>query len=214
MAPRHQPTHNALSRLNLVATRAEVEVAGPPVERWRILQSGDLFVAANDGIQGLRVPLEMLGRGQPRLMSWQRQQGLYTGFGLLRFSVGRTEATGAAGEDLETTAIIDLNSASIVGMPLTRRGTREAKFEWEDATLRVNAADGVVEEFTLKGIKVTTSLAGAGRTGESRPRPASVQAGTPAWAPWSQPGQFGGQPQRQASRPPKQKSFFEMLFGN
>lgn len=215
LAPRHRPTLDALSRLNLVATRPETEVPGAAVERWRVLQSGDQFVAVNEGIGTLRVPLEVLGRGQPRLLSWQRQPAPHQGFGLLRFSAGRLEPQGQPAQELETVAIVDLTAASIVGMPLGRKGATEAQFSWEDARLVVTAADGLTEEFTLRGVKGTSVAGLPGRATERREgtRAANTWSGQPVWAPWAQ-GPGGPPQQRQASRPPKQKSLFEMLFGN
>jgi tetratricopeptide (TPR) repeat protein len=216
---RHKSTLDALNRLGLVATREETEVAGAGIERWRVLASGDHYVAVNDTLTGLRVPLEMLGKGAPKLLAWDRQKAPHAGFGVLRFTAGRIESLGL---DLEAAAIIDIASPALLGLPLNKRGDKTATWSWEENKLVVASAEGLTEEFALKGVRVGTPMAAANtekastprREREREPNSGGSKSGgsSPSWSPWAQPGS-NSQPNRQASKPQKPASIFELLFG-
>lgn len=215
--PRHRATLVSLSRLGLVATREETELAGAGVEKWRVLQSGEQYVAVNEAFPNVRVPLEMMGTGQPKLIEWDRKKPPFANFGVLRFSAGTLALPGATPEPIESAAIIDLSAQTIIGIPVDKKGTRQATWTWDEGKLVVASAEGISEEFTLKGVKggppgVAAATAPQPRRTAAGEAPPPGKSGPPAWAPWAQPPQ--GPSGRQASRPQKSKSLFEMLFGN
>jgi tetratricopeptide (TPR) repeat protein len=230
--PRHRLTLESLNRLGLVATRDEAEIAGG-VDGWRVYQAGDQFTARHPQYAALKVPLEMLAKGTPRLVAFERQKSPYAAFAVLRFAAGRLEVAGQTAEDLEAAVILDLQAQAILGLTLNKRGAKTATWTWDDGRVAVASADGMTEEFSLKGGKGGAAMAaaatekaaarreGGGASSQNAPRPASASGGSggPAWSPWSQnpasSGSGGGGQQKQAARPQqKPKTLFEMLFGN
>jgi tetratricopeptide (TPR) repeat protein len=222
--PRHRGTLDALARLGLVAAREETELAGAGVDQWRVMQSGDQFAAVSEAYPNLRVPLEMLGAGTPKLIEFERKKAPFANIAILRFASGTLESgvPGQPSEALESSAIIDVAGQKLLGLPLSRRGVKTASWTWEDGKLAVTSADGLTEQFVLRGRK-DRDKDGDGPVAAAAPRRSdgasntassasggSKSGGTPSWAPWAQPSP----PQRQASRPQKPKSLFEMLFGN
>lgn len=236
--PRHRLTLDALNRLGLIATREETEVSGAGADGWRVLQSGEQFVAVHAQFATLRVPLEMLGPGTPKISGWERQKSPYTSYGILRFSAGKLELPGKAAETLEVAAIVDTQTQATLGLTLDKRGGKAAVWSWDDGRLNVASAEGIQEEFALRGSKAApassavaavperastsrregssggSSSSGSGSTSGSSSG-GSKQAGTPAWAPWSQNnGPSNTAPPRQQAAKQKPKGIFEMLFGN
>jgi tetratricopeptide (TPR) repeat protein len=218
---RHKPTLDALNRQGLIAMREETEITGAGLENWRVLQSGEQFVAVNDAFPNLRVPLEVLGKGRPQLIEWERKKAPFSGVGILRFTAGRLEVAAGATEDLESAAIIDVNAQALLGMPLNKKGSRTATWTWDENKLVVASAEGLTEEFLIRGGRILQApVTGAPVASAGQKRPFGESQGkaggggsTPAWAPWAQPSAPPPQ-NRQASRPQKPKSLFEMLFGN
>lgn len=222
---RHKPTLEALGRLGLVAAREEIEVPGAGGDGWKVLQSGDQYAAAGNAVPNLRVPLEMLGAGAPKIIKWERQKAPYAGFGVLTFSSGKVDgASGGAPDELESAAIVDIAGADVLGLILAKSGAKSATWVWDDGKLSITSADGLSEDYALRGVRTGASAAATaadkhgtqrrdGRA-EGAPRPAASNSGggTPGWAPWAQSS--GPPPSKQASRPQKQKSIFELLFGN
>ena len=82
--------------VSLVVMREETELAGAGIEKWRVLQSGEQYVAVNEAFPNVRVPLEMMGAGQPKLIEWDRQKAPFANFGILRFAAGTPAIPGAA----------------------------------------------------------------------------------------------------------------------
>ena len=227
--PRHKPTLDALARLGLVAAREETEVAGAGADGWRVVQSGDQFFAVASAVPNVRIPLEMLGKGAPKILRWERQKPPYAGFGVLTFTAGQVEASPGVPEDLESAAIIDITAAEILGLPLSKKGTKAAAWTWDEGRLIVTSADGLTDDFALRGVKPNAVASAAAiaapeksapkREGGSRsdnaptPQKASNSGNSvPGWVPWSTGGS-SQPPPRQAPRPQQNKSIFDLLFG-
>lgn len=216
LAPRHLETTAALARAGLVAAREETELAEAGIERWRVVQSGDRYFATNPAFEGLKVPLEMAGSGMPKLIEWDRRRPPIGHIGLLRFASGIAEGAGEPAE-LEKVAILDLQALSVVAMLPERIGAKKASWAWENGKVVVTAADGMVDEVAIRGSVAPDAIGPAVATLPQPRRPAtpayqkSANA-PPPWAPWAQPQpQYRGQRQ---GRPQKQKSLFDLLFGN
>lgn len=220
--PRHRETIEALARIGLVAAREESEVAGAGVERWRVIQSGERFHAVNPAFEGLKVPLEMIGTGTPRLLDWDRRRPPVGQIGLLKFASGDVESASGPVET-ETVAVIDVQALAVLAMTPERIGQKRANWSWEAGRVVVTAADGATDEIAVRGsVAAAEPALPLPIPGAQQRRVASgdgfqKSTGTPPpWAPWAQtaPAQPQYRESRNAQRPKKQKSLFEMLFGN
>ncbi len=110
------------------------------------------FVALNDDFPRLRVSLEMMGPGNPRILEWQLRPAPFEGIGTLRFH-RRHNADGARAREVEHTAIIDLQNQTIVSVQVHRQGDRIAKWTWEEGRVLVASADGITDELQLRQMK-------------------------------------------------------------
>ena len=171
--------------------REEVEIKDGGLGTWRIVRSGIMLTAVTSANPQLRVPLEMLGHGQPRILEWELKTAPYKGLGVLRYHAGKVE-TAAGPEEMEHSAIVDLAANTIVGVELQRKGDKVAQWTWDTGRLVVLSADGVTDEFQLGGTQVALA-----------PPPEPKKAPPPNWA---------GQRQAQ-QRSTKPKSLFQLLFG-
>jgi tetratricopeptide (TPR) repeat protein len=206
----------ALERLGVAREQGgDVEVAGAGVENWRIIQRSGRFYATNPEHPKLRIPLEMMGDGRPRLLEWDLKQPPLKGIGTLRFWAGSVQArTGP--EEVEQVAIVDLTAGSVVGVSLHRQGNRMSKWTWEDSKVVVASIDGVTDELTLRPKQPEASAAAPvpRRVSEG---PAPVRSANPSWVPWDTGGGWNEQRSRPSPPPQRQakpKNFFQLLFGN
>jgi tetratricopeptide (TPR) repeat protein len=230
---RHVEALAALARLGYQPQTDEVPVTGGGAEGWSIVLAGELFLASHPQFPNLRIPLEMLGTGTPKILSFERQKGAFSGFGVLQFASGVLQnAVGA--ELVETAAVLDLNANQVVAMPILKIGTRVGNLVWEENRVVAIGADGLREVATLR-----SRSAGEGKetprgeiasaqpavrrsegSGSASPAPKPTSGGQPTWSPWNQ-GVTGGasSPPREASTRPspaprKPKSLFDLIFGN
>jgi tetratricopeptide (TPR) repeat protein len=201
--PNFKEAIDALDRLGVLDDQNEVEVAGG-LEPWRIVRRSGRFYAVSRQYQRLRVPLEMMGVGQPRLLEWDVRPAPFTGIALLRFEAGRVNGS----EPAEQVAILDLPANTIVAIQPHRQGERVATWNWGDGRVSVASVDGVTDDFILR--QPPRQPVGDRRVaGDSQPK-----WGTPDWAPWAQqPGYAPGRP-ASGSGQKKPKTLFDMLFGN
>jgi tetratricopeptide (TPR) repeat protein len=197
----------ALERLGLAAELGEtVEMRGLGVDSWRVVRQGRRLLARSDDYPKLSVPVEMAGKGQPRLLEWEVKKAPFKDIALLRFSAGRL-ATSEGAEEVEHVAVLDLAAGTVAGVIPHRQGSKLATWTWgEDGKLVVAGVDGLTDELALRPKREVVAAA---------PRRTEPTWGFPAWAPWNQDqSQYG---QRSDGRPrprTRQKSLFEMLFGN
>ena len=139
----------ALDRLG-VGTRAdESEVADAAFERWRVFQKGRQFVATNEEFPRLKINLEMMGKGQPRILEWDVKKPPFAGIAVLRFHAGVVEGSRGP-EEVEHAAIVDLQSNAVVSVVVQRQGDKVAQWTWDDGKLVVASADGLTDEFQLR----------------------------------------------------------------
>ncbi len=185
-------------------------VAGAGVDKWRVVARGNAYFAVSDEYPRLRVPLEMSGEGQPKLLEWELKKAPLKGIGTLRFSGGAV-TTKSGKEDVELVAIIDLAAGSVVGIQPHRQGAKVATWSWDEGKVTVASVDGVTDEFILRAVKPKEVATTGPRRTYGGP-----DKQTPAWAPWAD-GPMAGAPrgggERQASRPAKKpKTLFDLLF--
>ena len=207
---RHRESLAALARLGLEPQREETPVAENGLEGWRVVASGEQFTATHPQYPALRVALEMMGPGQPRVLGWERQRAPNNGYGLLQYTAGSLQSAQGT-EMVECTAVVDLASMVVVGMPVTRLHGQTAKFNWDDGRLAVTGADGLVETISLRqrpeprGTEARDIAAAAALKKSDAPFTSRSQSST-------------GGAQREASQrhtpSRKPKTLFDLIFGN
>ncbi|KAB2943666.1 MAG: tetratricopeptide repeat protein [Hyphomicrobium sp.] len=198
LQPRLKLAADGLQRLAGDAANAEDrEIAGAGIEGWRVVQQGSHYYAVSDQFRRLRIPLEMAGEGQPRLLEWQVKEPPLRGIATLRFAGG--VIPGAMGpEEIEQIAILDLDNNSVVGIEPHREGKKVATWTWQDDRVVVASVDGATDEFILR----------AGRGGADPRRYTSTEQG--GWSPWGQLDSSYQEERRPRRRKPK--TIFQLLF--
>jgi len=203
---------DALDRLGGRSRQDDTEIDGG-LDPWRIVKQGGRFFAVSSQHPRLRVPLEMMGPGQPRLLEFDPRPPPFAGIALLRFDAGKVNGS----ETAEQVAILDLQAGAIVGIQPHRQGEKIAAWQWNDGRVVVASVDGVSDEFVLRQPPRQAPVADPRRlaTGAgSQPK-----YGVPDWAPWASPNSYP----RQAPAPgygssgggqKKPKTLFDMLLGN
>lgn len=208
----------ALARLGVNADmRPDRPVAGAGVAGWKAVLNGQQYFAVSDEYPALRVPLEMMGDGEPALLEWELKAPPYKGYAILRFSAGRM-VTPEGAVETEQAVIVDVDNAKIVGIQPHRLGSKTATWTWEGSRVQIASVDGVADEFALRTsgqpeVAGMAAGAAAGASGYAARRAAASKKA--AWSPWEDAGTRlpGQQPRRPAQkRGSKPKSFFEMLF--
>lgn len=207
----------ALKRLGVADDAGEDKVVqGGGTANWRIVMRKNAYYAVSDDYPAIRIALEMMGEGTPKLIDWELKKAPYKGYGVLRFASGRV--LGKAGpEDTEQAAIIDIENAKVLAIQPSRQGQRVATWTWEDDRVQVASIDGVTDEFALRSEKAEAAAAPV--VPAAVPRRAAPVARSSGWSPWDTPF---GQPQaerreqrKQATtrrHQPKPKSLFDLLF--
>lgn len=204
----------SLERLGAkVDDSSDRQIAGAGLDKWRVVARGSAYFAVSDEYPHLRVPLEMSGEGQPRLIEWEQKKAPLKGIATLRFS-GGTVATANGNEEVELVAIVDLTAASVVGIEPHRQGTKVATWTWDEGKVTVASVDGVTDEFVLRTVTRPKEVVAAPTRRYSGD---GSQKTAPGWAPWAEGPVAGTQPhrsERQAARPQykKPKTLFDLLF--
>jgi len=204
---------DALERLGfVVASATDTIVEGLGALGWEVITNRDRYYAVNGSYPGIRVPLEPLGEGPPRILSWELKEAPFRGIGVLTFHGGVMKGPKGP-EEIEMAAVLDLRSSSIIAIEPHRQGDEVSTWTWADnGRITVASVDGVTAEFAVRESRQAPAVA------RSRQRQYQDEDGLPDWAPWNE-GPWAGAPserQRAATRKtkPKPKSFFEFLFGN
>lgn len=202
-----------LKRLGAASTITdEREIDGLGTENWKVVARGASYFALNADYPELRIPLEMIGDGKPKLLAWELKEPPHKGYGVLRFAGGKVPGkTGP--EDTELAAIIDIENGRVLAIQPHRQGQRVAAWTWEEDRVQIASVDGVTDEFAVRSLKpdvpltAAAPLPGSRRYGQGVPKPA-------AWAPWDQPMGVPQGAQRPAKRQaqPKPKTLFDLLF--
>lgn len=199
--PTFREPAEALERLGLGAELAEtVEIRGLGIDTWVVVRQGRRLLARSDAYPKISVPLEMAGKGQPRLLEWDVKKPPFKDIALLRFSAGRVTGPDGA-EDVEQVAILDLAAGTIPGVIPHRQGSKYATWTWDEGKVTVVGVDGVTDELVLRQKREVVAV---------QRRPESTW-GFPAWAPWNQDqGPRGDNRPRPHTKP---KSIFDLIFG-
>ena len=191
----------------------EREVPGLGIGTWKVLARGANYFAMNVDYPTLRIPLEMIGEGKPKLLAWDLKPEPNKGYGVLRFSGGKV-TTKSGSEDTELAAIIDIDNAKVLAIQPNKQGARVASWTWDTDRVQIASVDGVTDEFALRAGVVPPPIAAvapAAGGGKRQPREGSKSA---AWAPWNQSIGAPRSEQRPAKRTTqgKPKTLFDLLF--
>ncbi|HXE88174.1 MAG TPA: tetratricopeptide repeat protein [Hyphomicrobiaceae bacterium] len=172
----------------------EEEVGDAGFDRWRVFVKWPQYVATNDQFPKLKVDIEMLGKGRPRILDWEVKAAPFAGIGVLRFQAG--VADGPRGpEEIEQAAIVDVQAGSVVAVETVRRGAKQGQLTWDAGKLVVASADGTTDELALRSEKPK----------EAAPPKRVAAEKKDVWSPWGSTWDGG------KKRP---KTLFELLFGN
>ena len=95
------------------ASVEEAEVADAGLDGWRVFQKGRQFIATNEQFPRLKIELEMMGKGQPRILEWEVKRPPFAGIAVLRFHAGAVEGPRGP-EEVEQIAIVDLQTNTVV----------------------------------------------------------------------------------------------------
>ncbi|MDX2287851.1 MAG: tetratricopeptide repeat protein [Hyphomicrobiaceae bacterium] len=217
LAPGFKRASDALQRLGAAdATDVDRPVPGRGADGWEIVSSGAHLVAVSDAYQGVRVPIEMQGEGEPKVLAWRPGEPPFRDIGVLTYHSGMV-ASSTGQDPTELAAIVDLRARQVVALVPHRVGAKVATWTWsEDGSVKVAAVDGTTDELTLRDQR---QLPLAARSSSRRfSEGVGAAGGTPAWAPWAnQPWAIQDQPRpRRTAAPPrkkkKPKSLFDLLF--
>lgn len=210
--PGFKRASDSLERLGfVVASATDTIVKGLGGFDWEVVTNRERYYAISSTYPDIRVPLEPLGEGQPRILSWEVKEAPFRGIGVLTYHGG--VLNGLRGpEEVELAAILDLRSSSIIAIEPHRQGADVATWTWnENGRVTVASVDGVTDEFALREVRQAPAVA--------RPRQRQrEEEGGPDWAPWNEGPLAGSSNQRPRSATrnseKKQKTLFEFLFGN
>jgi len=193
--PRLKDAQAALHRLRpSPLADAEEEVGDAGLDRWRVFVKWPQYVASNDQLPKIKVDIEMLGKGRPRILDWEVKTAPFAGIGVLRFHAGVADSPRGP-EEIEQAAIVDLQSSTVVAVETVRRGAKQGQMTWDAGKLVLASADGTSEELALRSEKPKEPVA-----------PKRVVADKQKeWSPWGSTWDSG------KKRP---KTLFELLFGN
>src|SRR5262249_3264188 len=125
LEPRLKEASQALQRLGVNVRPSDTEVADAGFDQWRVFRSGRQYIATNDEFPRLRVTLEMVGRGQPRILEWDVKKPPFQGIAVVRFNAG--EVDGPKGtEEEEQAAVRERQPGWVVWGEVQRQGEKWA----------------------------------------------------------------------------------------
>ena len=179
---------------------------------WRVTVERQRFFATHMEHAKLRVPMEMAGPGQPRILEWEEKGEEYNYVGLLRFAAGKV-ASGKGELDVEYIALVNMRTKGIVDIIPHRRGKAVSRWTWGDGRVTIAGVDGLSAQHVLRQRR-PAPVAAVNR--QRRRRNTSSGSEAPWWAPWAQQAE---RPRRRARRRTvrrrrKPKTLFDLLLGN
>jgi tetratricopeptide (TPR) repeat protein len=207
LKPNHKDAREALESLGAgPEINADAEVPGLGFERWRVVARANRYFALHDDYPTLRVPLEMFGAGEPRLLEWELKGPPLKGIGVLRFYSGRVPGRGGP-EDVEQAAVIDLTASSVLSLHLHRQGDKLSKWTWGEDKVVVASIDGATDEIFLRATKPNDRTT-------ARPQRRIAEPRLGFGDPWNLPswGPYDGRSGRPAHRQ-RPRTFFDYLLG-
>ncbi len=126
------------------------------------------YILANADYPHFSAPLEMHGKGVPRLLDWTALKKPLHGFGLLRYFAGYQDEE--AQSAIENIAIINLRDNSIIAVEPYKWGKRTAKWSWRQVSVVVTDPDNISSEVFLKKARARAQVAAQRSNYNSRRR--------------------------------------------
>ena len=214
--PQLEMAQLGLRRLGLDVPDATTRLPGKGVAGWHIELRGTRYEAINPQYPDLRVPIEMAGKGQPKLLGWEERKAPFKGIGLLRFSVGEAPS-GSTSAEMEIIAILDTRNETLVSLEPHKHGKAVARWTWQDGAVNVAAIDGLTSTHQLRQIAKPVAAATTPSRRSRRARRRYDSNGTPRWAPWadntSRP-RARSSPRRRGRARRRPKTLFDLILGN
>ncbi|MEO1205770.1 MAG: tetratricopeptide repeat protein [Pseudomonadota bacterium] len=221
LALKHRPNFkrakDTLAKLGFKpAQDVEQILEGHGRQGWKVVSRSARYFAVNPAFDNVRVPLELLGNGKPKIVSWEEREAPYSAFGVLKFTAGVGQDVDGQAMPYEQAAIIDKKSGSVVAIQPHRAGQKVSEWTWgEDGRVRVASVDGYTDDLPIAVGVVAAAAAKAKAAARARERRRRRRAQGPDWAPWAENG--WAQPSnrkrsRRSKRRRKKKSFFQLLF--
>ncbi len=125
-------------------------IADETAEKWTANKIGSLYFATSPIYKGLRIPLEMYGSDEPKLLEWSSLKRSYQGIGLLRYYAGTDSSRGIR---LEYIAIVDLKNNRVASIEPFRWGDKLASWTWRDGSVIVTDPNGAANEIALRNYR-------------------------------------------------------------
>ncbi len=190
---------NGLKRLGADLDDEEDRVIdGVGLKDWQVVARGSRYYAVSKRYRRLRVPLEMVGEGQPRLLEWEEKRRPLSGIGTLRFSAG--VVPGRKGpEKFEQVAILDLHENTVIAIEPHRQGIHVSTWTWQHDRVVVASVDGATDEFVLRTVRARD---------KRRYNTGPYGWGGGPWAQYDAPPEYT-RPKRRRRKP---KTLFQLLF--
>jgi len=204
-----------LKRLGQEPPSVELQFPDLDYEGWHVRQKAGRYFAVNDDMPKLRVPLEMAGSGQPKILEWEVRTGALKDFGVLRFSAGEAPLEGGKSAELVYAALIDTRNDKFIALEPDRHGESASKWEWQPSQVTIKAIDGLTSIHILRQVTRPTAVATAPSSRRSTPRRSGFDAnGTPTWAPWADHTTPQRSRRRSTHRRRRPRTLFDLILGN
>lgn len=181
---------------------------------WQVVTRNGRYFALKPEFPDLRVPLEMMGEGQPKILSFETREAPYDKFGVLIFSAGTGKEDDGSPIPYEQAAIVDMAKGSVLAIQPHRAGDKVSEWTWgDDGRVRIASVDGFTDDLPIAVGVVAAAAAAAKARADARARERRRRySDGPEWAPWADDwGQSGNR--KRSTRRKKPKSFFQLLFG-
>jgi len=192
---------NGLKRLGAdLGDEQDRVIAGLGIKDWQVVARGSRYYAVSKRHRRIRVPLEMVGEGQPQLLEWEVKRRPLSGIATLRFSAGVVRGPKGP-EKVEQVAILDLYKKNVIAIEPHRQGKKVSTWKWQHDRVIVASIDGATDEFVLRTARVRARRRATGPFGFGGPW------GSP-WAQYDAPPEYS-RPKRRRRKP---KTLFQLLF--
>jgi tetratricopeptide (TPR) repeat protein len=151
--PENAEAREALNILGAVQPPTETEAQsaqiGEVVKGWRVVRTEQgRYIATNRRYPKMKVPLEMYGEGEPKIIDWNLLKYELRGIGLLEYFAGSRKDE--ENKRLEYVAIVDLWKNRTVAVEPDSWGSSKATWDWQRVSVVVTDPLGNANEVKLR----------------------------------------------------------------
>ncbi len=165
------------------------------------------YTLVNPDYPNFSAPVEMYGKGVPRLLEWTMLKKPLQGFGLLRYFAGYQDEDNQIA--MEYIGIVNIRANSLVAVEPYKWGDKTAKWSWRQVSVVVTDPDSISSEVFLK--KARKSRIASGASSSDNIGTNGFRASPKARAKARAQRQARKRKRRRRSRR-KQKGIFDWLF--